>query len=86
MGAQRGNRVIVSRQFGLGQGGVNLAVADVMQQNGRPALAAFEFRDQMMQALGNARRDRAQAERADRSRSVGHAFGPEQSRSRMEYV
>lgn len=59
------DRVETACQFGFGQGGVHLFVADLMQQNGRSALASFEFWDQMMQAatpIG----DRAAAKRADR--------------------
>ena len=44
------DRVETACQFGLGQGGVHLFVTDLMQQNGRSALASFEFWDQMMQA------------------------------------
>ena len=50
MRAQGLDRVETARQFGFGQGGVHLFVADLMQQNGRSALASFEFWDQMMQA------------------------------------
>ena len=59
------DRVETACQFGFGQGGVHLFVADLMQQNGRSALASFEFWDQMVQAAGPVR-DRAVAERADR--------------------
>lgn len=50
MGAQGVNRMKAARQFGFGQGGVNLFVADLVQQNGRATLASFEFWDQMVQA------------------------------------
>ncbi len=50
MGAQGVNRMKAARQFGFCQGGVNLFVADLVQQNGRAALASFEFWDQMVQA------------------------------------
>ncbi len=59
------DRVETARQFGFGQGGVHLFVADLMQQNGRSALASFEFWDQMMQAATPVG-DRAAAKRADR--------------------
>ncbi len=65
MGAQGLNRVEAARQLCLGQGGVDLFVADLVQQNGWSALASFEFWDQMMQAtaaIGNG----AVAKRADR--------------------
>ena len=62
--------VVGPRQFRLAQCGMNLAVADVMQQDNRPALAAFQLGDQVMQALRYIRRDRAVAKGAD---GVGHA-------------
>ncbi len=65
MRAQGYDRVEVARQFGLGQGGMDFFVADLMQQNRWSALASFEFWDQMMQAAASVR-DRAVAKRADR--------------------
>ena len=65
MGAQRLDAVVATRQFRLGQGGVDFVVTDLMQQNDRPTLAAAQFRRQVMQALLGIRRDRAIAERAD---------------------
>lgn len=65
MCAQGFNCVETARQFSFGQGCVDLFVANLVQQHGRPSLASFEFWDQMMQvaaALG----DRAVAKRADR--------------------
>ena len=65
MGAQGFDGVVAAGQFGLGQGGVNLIVADLMQKHDRPALAAAQFRRQVMQALFRILRDRAVAKRAD---------------------
>ncbi len=59
------DRVETACQFGFGQGGVHLFVADLMQKNGWSALASFEFWDQMMQAAASVG-DRAVAKRADR--------------------
>lgn len=59
-------RVKVAGQLGLGQGGVDFVVADLMQQDGRAALAAFEFGDKMVQALLCEGRDRTFAQGADR--------------------
>lgn len=50
MRAQGCDRVVTARQFGLGQGGMDLFVANLVQKNGGSALASFEFWDQMMQA------------------------------------
>ena len=65
MGAQGRNSVVAARQFRLGQGGVDLVVADLVQKHDRPALAAAQFRRQVMQALFRILRDRAAAKRAD---------------------
>lgn len=62
MGLQRGDLVKLPRQLGLGQGGVDLTVADIMQQNHRSALAPFQFWDQMVQALRHSGRDGAVAQ------------------------
>lgn len=66
MGEERLRRVIVAGQFGLCQGRVDFLVADVMEKNRRAALAAFEFRDQVVQALRDVGRDRTLAKGADR--------------------
>ena len=63
---------IVARQFSLGQGCVNFIVANLMQPNDRPAFAAFECRDQLMQGLRRVWRYGPAAERADRV--VHHAM------------
>ncbi|PWK59859.1 hypothetical protein C7455_106147 [Roseicyclus mahoneyensis] len=70
MGAQSIGGGVASGQFRLGQGGVDFIVADLVQQNRGPALAAAQFGDQVMQALLGAGRDRAQAQGADGQ--VGH--------------
>lgn len=51
MGAQGGGGVVLSGQFRFGQGRVDLAVANVVHQDSRAALAALQFGDQVMQAL-----------------------------------
>ncbi len=65
MAAQCLDRMEIPRQFGLRQGGVHLFVANLVQQNSWPALASFEFWDQMVQTAA-AFGDRAVAKRADR--------------------
>ena len=61
MGAQRVDAAEVACKLGLGQGGVDFPVADVMQQHGGAALAALELGDQVMTALRDVRRDRTVA-------------------------
>lgn len=56
--------VELAGKFGFGEAGVDFLVADVVKEDGRSALAAFQFRDQVVQALRHVRRDGAQAERA----------------------
>ncbi len=65
MCAQGLYRVVIPGQFGFAQGGVDFPVADMVQQNRGPAFPAPEFRGQMVEALRNARRYRAAAERTD---------------------
>lgn len=60
--AQRLDCVIGAGKFGFGQRGVDFTMANLMQQNGRPAFSAPELRDKVVQALGHVRRDRATAE------------------------
>ena len=62
MGAQRLGRVVAARKFGFRQRGVDLVVADLVDKDRGPALAAAQFRDQVMQALLRAGWDRAQAQ------------------------
>lgn len=64
VGLKRGYRVVDAGQFRLGQGGMNLIVADLVQQHGRPALATAQARDQMVQALRGVWRNRATTKRA----------------------
>ena len=52
-------------EFGLGQGGVDFVVTDLVQKNGRPALAAPELGDEVVLALRHVPGDRAAAERAE---------------------
>lgn len=66
MRAQRRNRAIVPRQFGLGKDRVDFAVANLVEQNHRTAFAAFQLWDQVVQALLGPGRNRAQTQRAYR--------------------
>ena len=66
------NTGIVARQFGLRQRGVNLVVANLMQQHGRATLATFELGHEVVQALMNVRRYRPVAKRANRFTLVRH--------------
>ena len=52
--------------FGLGQGRVDLLMANVMHQDRWPTLAALQLGDQVMLALLHARRNGPQTQRADR--------------------
>ena len=61
--------VVGSGQVSLGQRGMDLAVADVVQQNNRPTLATLQFWDQMVEALWHPFRNRAVAKWTDR---IGH--------------
>jgi hypothetical protein len=65
MGAQGLDGVVAARKLGLGHGGVDLVVADLVQQNRRPALAAAQAGDQVVQALLGVRRDGPVAEGTD---------------------
>lgn len=65
MGAQGFDGGVAARQFGLGQGGMDFIMADLVQQNDRPTLAAAQLRRQVMEALLGLRRDRALTERAE---------------------
>jgi hypothetical protein len=51
MCAQAFGRVDISGQCGFAKAGVDFAVTDVVHQGGWPALAAFPFWDQVVQAL-----------------------------------
>lgn len=66
MRPQRVHRVIAPRQVRLAQRRVDFPVALVVQENRRPALAAFQLRYQVVLALGDIRRDPTSAKRADR--------------------
>ena len=62
MGAQRLDRVIVAGKLGFRQRGVDFVVAYLVEQHGRPALAAAQFRNKVMKALRGIRRDCPEAE------------------------
>ena len=64
MRAQCLGRVILARQFRLGQGRVDLVMADLMYTHDWPALAALQLGRQVMQALLCIWRYWAQADRA----------------------
>lgn len=64
MGAQGIDGVMAARQFCFRQGGVDFVMANLMQQNDRPALAAAQLGRQVMQALFRIPRDRALTKRA----------------------
>jgi len=61
MRAQCLGRLIVAGQFDFGKGCVNFTVANMVHQNGWTAFPALKFRDQVMSALGDVRRDWAPA-------------------------
>ena len=66
MGLQRLGGAVVAGEFGLGQGGVDFLVTDLMQEHRGPVFTAPQPRDQVVQALGRVGRDRARAEGANR--------------------
>lgn len=72
MGAQGLDRVIVAGELGLGQARVDFIVANLVQPHHRPALAAFEPRHEVMQALGHVPGQGAATERTDRIRRITH--------------
>lgn len=53
--------MIVTRKLGFGQGRVDLVVADLVEKDGRSALAAPKAGDEVMQALVDVGRNRAKA-------------------------
>lgn len=57
MRAQGCDRVILPCKVRFAQGRVDLAVADMVQQNRRSALAPFQFGHEVMNALFDVRRD-----------------------------
>lgn len=58
----------MSGQLSFGQGRVDFIVTNLMQQHDRPALAALELGDQMMQALPRICGNLPAAQRANRHR------------------
>ena len=65
MGAEGLHGVVGPGEFGLRHRGVDLVVADLVHEDGRPALAAAQARDEVVQALPCVRRDGPLAEGAD---------------------
>lgn len=65
MGAQGLHGIVGPRKLRLGHRGVDLVMADLMQQDRRPTLAAAQSRDQVVQALLGMRRDGPVAQGAD---------------------
>ena len=57
MAAQGADGVVMPRKFGFAKRGMDFAVADMMQQHHRPALATAQPRGQVMMALWHIRRD-----------------------------
>ena len=66
MRAQRLWRAVVAGKFSFGQGRVDFPVADVMQKNCWPTFAAFQLRNQVVQALRRVRWDGTATEWTDR--------------------
>ena len=66
MGAQCLNRRITARQLCLGQGRMNLGMANLVQEHRGSALAATQLRHEVVQALARMGRNRPVAVRADR--------------------
>lgn len=64
MGAEGFEGVIAPREVGFAERCVDFVVADLMKQNGRPALPAPELWNEVVQALADIRRDRPAAEAA----------------------
>ena len=64
--AQRFGCVIVPGKLGFGQGRMDLVVTNLMEKNRRSTLAAPKFRDEVVKALRDVRRDRTATERANR--------------------
>lgn len=72
MGPQRLRRGVGAGEFAFGQRRVNLAMAQMVQENRRPTLASLGLGDQVMEALVGIGRDRPPAEGADRVPTGGH--------------
>lgn len=64
MGAERLDRVIVTRELCLSERRVDLLMTEVVEEHLGPRSAAFKLGDQVMDALRDLRRDRSLAERA----------------------
>lgn len=60
------DHVVGPCQFSLRQSCEDLVVTNLVQKYGRPALAAAQFRDEVVQALPRFGRNRAKAEGTDR--------------------
>lgn len=71
MRPERLYRVKVARQLCFCEGRVNFAVTDLMEQNHRPVLPAFQLWNQVVQALFRLGWNGASAQRANR---VFHSF------------
>lgn len=78
MRAQGHDRVVIACQFGLGQRGMDFAMADVMKKHGFTPLAPFQAGGQVVAALLCAGWNRTVAQRTYR---VGHVpFKPGETR------
>ena len=65
MGAELLGRVPIAREFGLGEHGMDLVVADLMDEHRGAVGAALHPGDEVMDALPRGGRDGPEAERAD---------------------
>ena len=78
MGPQRGYGVVVARQLGLGEHGMDLVVADLVKERCLAPLSAAQPRHEMVQALPRMGRDGPVAKRANWNGFVLHTapFAP----------
>ena len=71
MGSQRRGRVPKASELGLRGAGVDLVVADLVDQDGRPTLATPQLRDEVVERLLRPWWDRTFAQRAEREARLG---------------
>ena len=63
--AQRFDCVIVPGKLGFGQGRMDLVVTNLMEKHRRSTFPAPKFRDEMVEALRDVRRNRTVTERTN---------------------
>ena len=68
MGFEGLYRIVCPGEFGFREGLVDRAVTDLVQADRRPFRAAFQLRDEVVDALPRMGRDRPPAQRADQVR------------------